>query len=49
MKRLCLLVLALLFSAGCLTEEMKQQWREVIADWNGDNMRMRSDRVEKTP
>jgi hypothetical protein len=49
MTRLAALVLALLLCAGCMSEETKKQWQEAWKDWNGDNMQMRSDRVEKTP
>lgn len=45
MKRLCVLALSLLLSlllAGCAMEEMRKQWREVVRDWNGENMEMGS-------
>jgi hypothetical protein len=43
MVRLKILVLLLLFCLGCATDEAKHDWEEVMKDWRGDNMRMRSD------
>jgi hypothetical protein len=45
MKRLSVLALSLLFAlllSGCLSEEMRKQWREVVRDLNGENMEMGS-------
>jgi hypothetical protein len=49
MTRLCTLVLGLLLCAGCMSEETKKQWHDVWVDLSGDNMQMRSDRLEKSP
>jgi hypothetical protein len=41
MKRLWLLLCALLFGLGCASEGDKQQWNEAMKDLRGDNMQMR--------
>jgi hypothetical protein len=43
MKRLWVLLCALLCCGGCLTEADKAQWREAWKDARGDNQNMRSD------
>ncbi len=43
MKRLCVLLCALLFCMGCSADGQKGQWDEVWKDLRGDNMKMRSD------
>jgi PBP1b-binding outer membrane lipoprotein LpoB len=45
MKRLSVLALSLLLAlllSGCVTEGLRKQWREVVKDWNGENMEMGS-------
>jgi hypothetical protein len=43
MLRLCVLLGALLFLSGCASEADRAQWNEAWRDFNGDNMKMRSD------
>jgi hypothetical protein len=43
MKRLCVLLCALLFGLGCASERSKREWDEFLKDLRGDNMKMRSD------
>jgi len=43
MKRLCLLVCALLFCAGCDSDGDKGPWDAFKKDLRGDNMQMRND------
>jgi hypothetical protein len=43
MKRLAILLCALLLCGGCFTENDRAQWREVFKDARGDNQQMRND------
>jgi hypothetical protein len=43
MKRLCVLLCALFFIAGCAADGDRDQWAEFWRDVRGDNMKMRSD------
>jgi hypothetical protein len=43
MKRLCVLLCALLVITGCASESDKSQWDAAWKDLRGDNMKMRSD------
>jgi hypothetical protein len=42
MKRLCVLVCALLFGVGCASDSDRAKWDEALKDLRGDNMRMHS-------
>ena len=43
MKRLWVLLCALLFCAGCASDGNQGQWDEFWKDARGDNMKMRND------
>jgi hypothetical protein len=43
MKRLAVLLCALLFSLGCSSEGGSGQWDDFWKDLRGDNMKMKSD------
>jgi hypothetical protein len=43
MKRLWVLLCALLVLAGCASDSDRKQWDEALKDLRGDNMKMRSD------
>lgn len=42
MKGCCLVVLMVVFAAGCAADGNKGSWDEALKDLRGDNMRMRS-------
>ena len=42
MKRLCVLLCALVICGGCMSDSDKKQWDEVWKDARGDNMQMRN-------